>query len=276
MNIIVCQAQEDKYGNTKENIFIAYDDRHNYLGNSYVYPTINYHQTNETPYLLFIGIQVGEQIEQSLADEVKQRLFDAVLQRAKVLREERNELKCRIYAGFQYDEKKLAFYLKNGFEEDYSIFMETTILESTYASLPKDIQVGEYSVANKENLASFKAQYDEIFVSPLDGEGFAAAQKDDKSFKNFYFYLDGQLVGECSVREENECGWIEILYVLQQKRGLGISKKMMNYIHQYFLEKGIHKVKLEVWGINKRAVSLYESFGYKEVGRGDMFPGITI
>lgn len=247
MNIEVCRAKEDNYGNSKENIFIAYDDRQNYLGSSYVYPTINVHQTNETPYLLFIGIEVVEKIEQSLASEVKQRLFDAVLQRAKVLREERNDLKCRIYTGFQYDEKKLAFYLKNGFEEDYSIFMENTILESTYASLTKNFQVEEYSVVSKENLASFKEKYDEIFVSPLGSEGFAAAQENDKSFKNFYFYLDGQLVGECSVREENECGWIEILYVLQEKRGLGISKGIMSYIHQYFLEKGIHKVKLEVW-----------------------------
>ena len=39
----------------------------------------------------------------------------------------RLDLKARIYAGFEYNMEKLDFYIKNGFQEDYSIIMEADI-----------------------------------------------------------------------------------------------------------------------------------------------------
>lgn len=44
MNINVVQAQEDKYGNVKENIYLAFDEQNQYLGSGYVYPMINRHR----------------------------------------------------------------------------------------------------------------------------------------------------------------------------------------------------------------------------------------
>lgn len=49
----------------------------------------------------------------------------------------------------------------------------------------------------------------------------------------------------------------------------------MKYIHQYFREHGCNKAKLEVWELDRRAVNLYKSFGYKEIQKNCMFPGIT-
>lgn len=84
------------------------------------------------------------------------------------------------------------------------------------------------------------------------------------------------MVGAFSVRLEEKCGWIETLYVKENFRGKGIAKKMMQAIHQYFMEQGMTKAKLEVWELNCRAVKLYQSFGYKEVQKNCMFPGITV
>lgn len=39
---------------------------------------------------------------------------------------------------------------------------------------------------------------------------------------------------------------------------------------------GLNKTKLEVWELNKRAVGFYKSFGYNEVEKSLMFPGITL
>lgn len=282
MKITIRQAQEDSYGNTKENIFLAFDEEEKYLGSGFVFPTINHHQTVDTPYLIFLSINVEKQPQ---GDEIRKMLFDSLKERAEALHKEKADLKCRFYAGFEYDEKMMDFYLQQGFEEDYSIFMEADIdaecenklCQNMKAAneLPQNIEVTEFSVLGKEEFENYKMIYDEIFVTPLD-EGFVEAQKEDASFKNFNFYVDGENVGSFSLRVEDGCGWIETLFVLEKYRGKGISKVMMNYIHQYFIKQGCSKAKLEVWELDKRAVNLYKSFGYKETQKNCMFPGITM
>ena len=272
MGIIIRQENEDKYGNAKENIFHAFDDKEQYIGTGYVYPTINKHQTNETPYLLFVEINVGEHPQ---AKEARQLLFEAVMKRANELRKEKQELKCRIYAGFEWNQEKMDFYLSNGYEEDYSIVMEAELAKNEMETLSSNVKIEEFSVFNKEDFESYKKEYDEYFVTPLD-EGFVEEQMEDATFKNFRFYLEGQMVGAFSVKLEDQCGWIETLYVKENFRGRGIAKMMMHTIHQYFVEKGMTKAKLEVWELNTRAVNLYKSFGYKEIQKNCMFPGITV
>lgn len=276
MSIEICNATEDQYGNVKENIFIAFDEQKNYLGSGYVYPTINHHQTNETPYLLFCDINVADGINESLKKETRQELFNHVYARAKCLREEKKDLTCRIYAGFTWDKEKNDFYLQNGFEEDYSIFMEKELAEEEEYQTPCNFKVEEFRLDQPDIAASFKSTYDEIFVTPMDLDELRAAEAGDQSFRNFYCYLDETLVGCCMVREEGEDGWIETLYVTEGQRGKGASKMIMSYFHQYFSSKGLKKSKLEVWELNKRAVQLYKSLGYVETGKNCMFPGVTV
>lgn len=270
--ITIQQSKEDRNGCAKENIFLAFDEKEQYLGHGYVYPTVNRHQTNETPYLLYIAINVEEQPQ---AEEIKQLLFESIMERAKALRIEKKELNCRIYAGFASNQKMMNFYTRNGFEEDYSIFMEADITQKTEDFSLQNIKIMEFSITEKEQFEQFKELYDEIYVTPLD-EGFAQAQKEDASFKNFNFYVNEEIVGGFSLRVEDNCGWIEGFYILEDQRGKGLSKVMMNYIHNYFREKGLSKSKLEVWELNRRAFNLYKTFGYQEVQKNLMFPGITI
>ena len=142
-------------------------------------------------------------------------------------------------------------------------------------TLSSNVKIEEFSVFNKEDFESYKKEYDKYFVTPLD-EGFVEEQMEDATFKNFRFYLEGQIVGSFSLRLEEQCGWIETLYVKENCRGKGIAKMMMHTIHQYFIEQGMTKAKLEAWELNSRAVNLYKSFGYKEIQKNYMFPGITV
>ena len=270
--ITIQNAKEDSYGNVKENIFLAVDDKEQYLGSGYVYPTMNRHQTNETPYLIFIDINVNEQPQ---AEEIRQLLFESIMERAKALRKEKEHLCCRIYSGFEWNQSKMDFYIRNGFEEDYSIFMVADLTQNTIDSPPQNIKVIEFSVAEKEQFDAFKKIYDEIFVTPLD-QGFVEAQKEDSSFKNFRFYVNEEIVGGFSLRIEDGYGWIETLYVLEEYRGKGFSKLMMHYIFDYFREMGISRSKLEVWELDRRAVNLYKAFGFQEIQKNFMFPGITM
>jgi len=272
MEIRVQQAQEDQYGNVKENIFLAFDEENSYLGNGFIYPMINVHQTNETPYLLYFGIDVNEHLQ---AEEIREQLLDAVMIRADELRKLKPDIPCRIYTGFEWNKEKMEFYLKHGFQEDYSIFMEADLTQKKICELSPKIEVEEFSVMEPAKFTEFKAVYDEYFVTPLD-EGYVMAQKEDPSFKNYKFYVNDELAGEYSVRIEDDCGFIETLFVLEQKRGQGIAKLMMEYIHQSFLAQGIQKAKLEVWELNRRAWKMYQSCGYREIQKNNMFPGKTV
>jgi GNAT superfamily N-acetyltransferase len=275
MNIEILNSKEDQYGNSKENIFLAFGDKGNFLGNAYVYPTTNYHQTGETPYLLFIDVNVVGNLDRSLSDEVRQMLFDKVFLRAKELRMKRMDLRARIYSGFESDKDKMDFYIKNGFEEDYSIIMESDIQESFTFTLPEAVKVTELKFNLDQEFMEYKAMYDEIFVTPLDKEVFTEQQK-QPYFKNLSFSINGILSGGCIIYEKDGLGYVETVFVLPENRGKGLSKIIMKYIFNYFLSNGLNKSKLEVWELNKSAVKLYKSLGYYEVKKVLMFPGITL
>lgn len=275
MNVEIYNSKEDQYGNIKENIFLAFGDNGSYLGSAYAYPTINYHQTYETPYLIIININIADNVDKSLSDVVRQKLFDKVFLRAKELRMERSDLKSRIYSGFECDKDELDFYIKNGFEEDYSIIMEADIPKNFNYTLPEGVKVRELRFNSDQELMEYKSIYDEIFVTPLDIDVFAEQER-RRYFKNLYFFIDGRLEGGCTIFEKDGFGYVETIFVLPQKRGKGLSKNIIKYIFDYFLSNGLNKTKLEVWELNKRAVGFYKSFGYNEVEKSLMFPGITL
>ena len=275
MNIEIINPSEDQYGNRKENIFLAFGDTGNYLGSAYTYPTINYHQTYETPYLIFVAIHMADDMDKVLSDEVMQMLFDKMFARANEIRMQNPDLKARIYAGFEQDKDKLDFYIKNGFEEDYSIIMEADIPNDFTYTLLESVQVEELKLDSDQEFMKYKLLYDEIFVTPLDGNAYTE-QAQQKYFKNLSFIVDDKLVGGCTIFEKDGFGYVETVYVLPEQRGKGLSKIIVNYIFNYFLSNGINKTRLEVWELNKCAVELYKSFFYNEVEKNLMFPVITL
>jgi len=275
MGIEIKNPVKDQYGNSKNNIFLAFSDDGSYLGSSYVYANMDHCQIEEIPYLIFIDINLEENTDKLLKDKVKQQLFDKVFLRAKELRKERPDLNARIYSGFPYNKDNMDFYVKNGFEEDYSSIMEANIKEDFKYTLPEEIEVVEINLKVEEEFMEYRQSYDEIFVSPLDTDGLIEQSK-EKCFKSLYFLVNGKRCGGCTVFENHGVGCIETIYVLPESRGKGISKIILNYIFNYFSVNGLNKTKLEVWELNKPAVSLYMSFGFKEVEKNLMFPGINM
>lgn len=275
MNYQIVNPKEDQYGNSKENIFLAFQEDGGYLGSAYAYPSVNYYQTYETPYLIFIGVNMAPGMDSSVLGQVRQELFDRVLARAKELRGIRMELKARIYSGFEHDEAVLNFYVGNGFEEDYSIMMEANIPTDFCYKLPEHIKAIDCLFDTEEAFAEYKKRYDEIFVSPLDRDALLE-QSQQKHFKNLSFIFEGRLQGGCTIFEKDGFGYIETLYVVPEALGNGVSKVMMNYIFDYFAAHKLGQSRLEVWHSNKRAVELYKGFGYRETKRNLMFPGITL
>lgn len=275
MNIKICNPKEDRYGNIKENIFLAFNDEGNYIGCSWVYSGIRYHEIHETPYTIFIEIDMEDELEEGLEAEAKQRLFDKVFYRAKEIRMERPDLKARIYAAFFEDKELMNFYINNGFDEDYSILMEADIPKNFTYELPEDIEVIEVKIDSEEELMEYKVNRDEMFITPVNEEEFTE-YRNQRYFKVLKFLRDGKLQGGCTIFERDGYAVIDTLYVDLESRGQGVGKILVNYIFNYFASKGIYKTQLQVWELNKRAVNLYKSFGYKEVRKTIMSPGITL
>lgn len=275
MGIEIKNPVRDQYGNSKDNIFLAFSDDGGYLGSSYVYPNMNHHQIEEIPYLIFLDINLEENVDKLLKAKVKQELFDKAFFRAKEIRKEKPELNARIYSGFEYNTDSMDFYIKNGFEEDYSIIMEANINEDFNFTLPEEVEVIEMNLEIVEELNEYKQLYDEIFISPLDIDGLIEQSK-KKCFKSLYFLVQGKRCGGCTIFENDGFGYIETVYVLPGARGKGISKIVLNYIFNYFIVNGLNKTKLEVWELNKPAVKLYNSFGYREIEKNLMFPGVNL
>ncbi len=276
MDIEIKNPTEDQYGNSKNNIFLAFSNHGSYLGSAYVCPpNINNHQIEEIPYLIYIDINIEENIDEVLKDKVNQDLFDKVYFRAKEIRAERPDLNARIYSGFEYNKDNMNFYIKNGFSEDYSIIMEAIIKEDSKYKLPEGIEVIEVDSRVDKELMEYRVIYDETFISPLDTNALIE-QSRQNYFRNLYFLVDGRRCGGCTIFEKDGFGYIETLYVLPEVRGKGISKIILKYIFNYFLVNGLNKTKLEVWELNKCAVKLYKAFGYQEVEKNLMFPGINL
>ncbi len=275
MNIKIKNPIEDQYGNRKENIFLAFNDNGSFFGHSYVFPNLNNHQIDEIPFLIFIDVSVEAHLDEALQSKVKQLLFNKVFSRAKEIRNERSDLNARIYSGFEYNKEKMNFYKKNGFEEGYSIIMEAVIEGKFNYQLPAGMEVMEVDVTSNELLMEYRDIFDEIFTTPLNTDALIEQSK-QKYFKNLYVLVGGKKVGGCTIFEKDGYGYIETMFVVPEARGKGISKVIIQYIFDYFSENRLNKTTLEVWGLNERAVQLYKSFGYKEVEKNLMFPGITL
>lgn len=275
MNIFIIHSEEDQYGNSKENIFIAFGEHRSYLGSAFAYPAINHHQTPDTTYLIYISVDPADHSDQLLKQEVSQRLFDRVLARAKELRRLRPDLTARIYAGFEADQEKLSFYMRNGFESNDSVVMEAPIPDSFTYTLPDDIEVTQVNLNSDKETMEYKERYDEIFVTPLNLEALAE-QGRYPYFHNLSFLQEGKLLGGCTFFAKDNCGYIETVYVVPEARGTGIARAIMNYMFDYFLTHRMDAVRLEVWQLNTRAAGLYRSLGFIEVETTTMFPGMIL
>ena len=58
-------------------------------------------------------------------------------------------------------------------------------------------------------------------------------------------------------------GYINNLYIEQQRRGQGLSDELMNYAESWFRERRVSKLRLTVTSTNIAACRLYERMGYQ-------------
>ncbi|MHC1734092.1 MAG: N-acetyltransferase family protein [Erysipelotrichaceae bacterium] len=57
-------------------------------------------------------------------------------------------------------------------------------------------------------------------------------------------------------------GLIDDLFVMEEARGMGLGKKLMEELHTWFTQNDIHRVKLHAYAWNQDAIKLYERNGF--------------
>ncbi|MDQ4071390.1 MAG: GNAT family N-acetyltransferase [Actinomycetota bacterium] len=78
---------------------------------------------------------------------------------------------------------------------------------------------------------------------------------------------DGRVVGNAGVHEAGASGVLSLgMAILAEARGRGGGRALLDAILEHARSAGAHKVELEVWPDNARAIALYASAGFEVEG----------
>lgn len=92
-------------------------------------------------------------------------------------------------------------------------------------------------------------------------------------FAHYFILEDESFTGYAGIWVNDDIGQIVNFLVTRPRQGLGYGKMLLGYIMDFFMNKGVHVISLEVKETNLVAIKLYESFGfvksYRRVGYYD-------
>jgi len=91
----------------------------------------------------------------------------------------------------------------------------------------------------------------------------------------YLIYLDKQLVGnmdfqidpEHLYKKETGTAWLGITIGEAFARGKGVGAQAMRYLESEIKRQGLRRIELGVFEFNARAIRLYTSLGFSEIGR---------
>jgi ribosomal protein S18 acetylase RimI-like enzyme len=274
MQYLIKNPKQDMNGNIKENIFIAYDEEGNVLGNAYLYPVVNHYQTYATPHMIYFDVYIGIENERLCKDSLQSAFYDVIMERALVIRKEREDLKTRLYTGCINDTYKLNCLKEKGFDDDCTIIMATDIKTESFKNL-KDVQTRTIELGVDTSYKNYEKDYNKLFITPLSTDMIQELQSSDY-FSCKEVIIDNKPIGSYTVYTDNGLGYIETLFVRPDYIGQGHSKVVLECALTDLQSQGVKKAELEVWKSNERATHLYKGYGFKEIAKNIMFPGIDL
>ena len=279
MKIVIRNPEKYIPENSKENIFLAFDVNNLYLGSGFVFPYFNYEATYEHPFNIFIDVNVP-----SNEQEVKDAIFDKLIIRAEAIRKD-NKIKVnsRVYGGAaSHDRDKISYLVSKGFIADEGTYLyEKKLSISEHSSKSIDgVAFKEYKMELEKDKSNYIQIHNQISSRKIDMI-MLTAYMSNNLWTNFTAFHDDKLIGTIMIYEKVEdgtkrrIGHVEFLFVLNEFRVKGIATQLMQMAFEYFLSNNINISQLEVWNINKRAVSLYQTLGYRFFKETETYPGIN-
>lgn len=83
--------------------------------------------------------------------------------------------------------------------------------------------------------------------------------------------FENDIAGTVSILPCHDGLFLRSMAVGPGARGKGIGKALLDHVHQYAFEKGCPCLKLDTTPFLSAAIRLYESFGFKQQGSGDLY-----
>jgi len=127
------------------------------------------------------------------------------------------------------------------------------------------------------------------FIIPFRRDSFIVSFGSDKDFGNEEEYLDwvkvksnqfpdglvlameneipiGQL--ELTIKDYNgsKIGYVNLYYLIPEKRGIGLGEKLHQYALMFFDNNGVKEYHLRVSPSNQNAINFYRKNGMQEIG----------
>lgn len=282
--------------NIKRQTIEAYDTENNLIGEAVFSPFIPSDLYDNPRLNIYFDIEVKD-IENK--DNIKNQLFDEIMKRSKELKLEYNGHDVKVYhccfpdnienieyysakPGFQHDEG-MYIIKKDISEENFNIPDTNDVVELTQfkgITHSKDMtQIGDMT-QNNSGVNYIKLNFQ------TEDEMLQLIQEQHKVFKNGYSIEDlkeiketkqwfsiaakhnGFLVGNVImiVKEDennNKYGWVDDFFVSKEFRKNGIGKNLLLRALKELKSLHVFESRLEVWSSNVRAMSLYQSLGYR-------------
>ena len=132
-------------------------------------------------------------------------------------------------------------------------------------------------IATSEDMGAFAAVVAEVAEEnrwiatepPVDRDAFAARVRRMLAEGSTFFVLDdgGRIVGTLDLRPTHADGVVSLgMALLAPVRGRGWGRALLQAAIDHARGAQMHKIELEVWPDNERAIALYERFGFEVEG----------
>jgi ribosomal protein S18 acetylase RimI-like enzyme len=275
---IVVNAETDKRGAQKENIFLALDGNGESLGALFIYPFFDEDIEPEHPHNLYLHLQAEQ--GNVMSEPVKDVLIEKALIRAKEIKKEAGQRKTRIYACFfKHQQEEIDYFLQRGFKHDEGMYiMERHESEEiTPVEMPVGVTIQPWKMATDVEKHTFIETHRKIFPR----HPYTVARLHElmslSAWNNFTALSHNEIAGNIMVFSKGvkgkSIGNIEDLFVQKQWRGRGIAKYLLYTALRYFQDIGIHQVQLELWSANTPALNLYRLFGFSQIDETEVALG---
>lgn len=119
-------------------------------------------------------------------------------------------------------------------------------------------------------------KYDLIMLGETLGEGLIKKHIENSDLMK-YFVMETKeekhFIGQVSLWIDEDKAQINNFYIVKDFQGQRYGQRFMDFIIEYFKSINVREVTLEVRRLNKIAINLYESYGFKTiVNRNNYYP----
>lgn len=137
-------------------------------------------------------------------------------------------------------------------------------------------EVGFQSFKSAHGHSAPKKDIEEYMSQNFNETAFSNALSEEKN--QFYILSYNEVIvgynllifnqKDATISVEN-CAYLSRIYLLEAYYGMGLGKKLFDFIKSLCLENHQNGIWLRVWVENQRAIQFYTKLGFKIVGKSD-------